>query len=108
MNRRAWTRRESSRVVARTDSPIKTLARAPPRAPRERRRIERATSIAAIRRHARATPFARAPTLDALDALDATREPWRLGHDRAVRRRARRARNRARGLTKGDDDVDDS
>jgi|TARA_B110000003_G_scaffold86751_1_gene88807 ribosomal RNA-processing protein 12 len=71
MNRRAWTRRESSRVVARTDSPIKTLARAPPRAPRERRRIERATSIAAIRRHARATPFARAPTLDALDALDA-------------------------------------
>lgn len=53
------------------DSPIKTLARAPPRAPRERRRIERATSIAAIRRHARATPFARAPTLDALDALDA-------------------------------------
>ena len=40
--------------------------------------------------------------------LDATREPWRLGHDRAVRRRARRARNRARGLTKGDDDVDDS
>jgi len=71
MNRRAWTRRESSRVIARTDSPIKTLARAPPRAPRERRRIERATSIAAIRRHARATPFARAPTLDALDALDA-------------------------------------
>jgi ribosomal RNA-processing protein 12 len=71
MNRRAWTRRESSRVVARMDSPIKTLARAPPRAPRERRRIERATSIAAIRRHARATPFARAPTLDALDALDA-------------------------------------
>ena len=71
MNRRAWTRRESSRVVARTDSPIKTLARAPPRAPRERRRVERATSIAAIRRHARATPFARAPTLDALDALDA-------------------------------------
>lgn len=71
MNRRAWTRRASSRVVARTDSPIKTLARAPPRAPRERRRIERATSIAAIRRHARATPFARAPTLDALDALDA-------------------------------------
>jgi ribosomal RNA-processing protein 12 len=71
MNRRAWTRRESSRVVARTDSPIKTLARAPPRAPRERRRIDRATSIAAIRRHARATPFARAPTLDALDALDA-------------------------------------
>jgi len=71
MNRRAWTRRESSRVVARTDSPIKTLARAPPRAPRERRRIERATSIAAIRRHARATPLARAPTLDALDALDA-------------------------------------
>ena len=71
MNRRAWTRRESSRVVARTDSPIKTLARAPPRAPRERRRIERATSFAAIRRHARATPFARAPTLDALDALDA-------------------------------------
>ena len=71
MNRRAWTRRESSRVVARTDSPIKTLARAPPRAPRERRRIERATSIAAIRRHARATPFARAPTLDARDALDA-------------------------------------
>ena len=71
MNRRAWTRRESSRVVARTDSPIKTLARAPPRAPRERRRIERATSIAAIRRHARATPFARAPTLAALDALDA-------------------------------------
>ena len=71
MNRRAWTRRESSRVVARTDSPIKTLARAAPRAPRERRRIERATSIAAIRRHARATPFARAPTLDALDALDA-------------------------------------
>ena len=53
------------------DSPIKTLARAPPRAPRERRRVERATSIAAIRRHARATPFARAPTLDALDALDA-------------------------------------
>jgi len=53
------------------DSPIKTLARAPPRAPRERRRIERATSIAAIRRHARATPLARAPTLDALDALDA-------------------------------------
>jgi len=71
MNRRAWTRRASSRVVARTDSPIKTLARAPPRAPRERRRIERATSFAAIRRHARATPFARAPTLDALDALDA-------------------------------------
>ena len=71
MNRRAWTRRASSRVIARTDSPIKTLARAPPRAPRERRRIERATSIAAIRRHARATPFARAPTLDALDALDA-------------------------------------
>jgi ribosomal RNA-processing protein 12 len=71
MNRRAWTRRESSRVIARTDSPIKTLARAPPRAPRERRRIERATSIAAIRRHARATPLARAPTLDALDALDA-------------------------------------
>jgi len=71
MNRRAWTRRESSRVVARTDSPIKTLARAPPRAPRERRRIDRATSIAAIRRHARATPLARAPTLDALDALDA-------------------------------------
>ena len=71
MNRRAWTRRESSRVVARTDSPIKTLARAPPRAPRERRRVERATSIAAIRRHARATPLARAPTLDALDALDA-------------------------------------
>ena len=71
MNRRAWTRRASSRVVARTDSPIKTLARAPPRAPRERRRIERATSIAAIRRHARATPLARAPTLDALDALDA-------------------------------------
>ena len=71
MNRRAWTRRESSRVVARMDSPIKTLARAPPRAPRERRRVERATSIAAIRRHARATPFARAPTLDALDALDA-------------------------------------
>ena len=71
MNRRAWTRRESSRVVARTDSPIKTLARAPPRAPRERRRVERATSIAAIRRHARATPFARAPTLDALDARDA-------------------------------------
>jgi len=71
MNRRAWTRRESSRVIARTDSPIKTLARASPRAPRERRRIERATSIAAIRRHARATPFARAPTLDALDALDA-------------------------------------
>jgi ribosomal RNA-processing protein 12 len=71
MNRRAWTRRASSRVVARTDSPIKTLARAPPRAPRERRRVERATSIAAIRRHARATPFARAPTLDALDALDA-------------------------------------
>jgi ribosomal RNA-processing protein 12 len=71
MNRRAWTRRESSRVVARMDSPIKTLARAPPRAPRERRRIERATSIAAIRRHARATPLARAPTLDALDALDA-------------------------------------
>ena len=71
MNRRAWTRRESSRVIARTNSPIKTLARAPPRAPRERRRIERATSIAAIRRHARATPFARAPTLDALDALDA-------------------------------------
>ena len=71
MNRRAWTRRESSRVVARTDSPIKTLARAPPRAPRERRRVERATSIAAIRRHARATPFARAPTLAALDALDA-------------------------------------
>jgi ribosomal RNA-processing protein 12 len=71
MNRRAWTRRESSRVIARTDSPIKTLARAPPRAPRERRRIDRATSIAAIRRHARATPFARAPTLDALDALDA-------------------------------------
>ena len=71
MNRRAWTRRESSRVVARTDSPIKTLARASPRAPRERRRVERATSIAAIRRHARATPFARAPTLDALDALDA-------------------------------------
>jgi ribosomal RNA-processing protein 12 len=69
MNRRAWTRRESSRVVARTDSPIKTLARAPPRAPRERRRIERATSIAAIRRHARATPLARAPTLDALDAM---------------------------------------
>lgn len=53
------------------DSPIKTLARAPPRAPRERRRVERATSIAAIRRHARATPLARAPTLDALDALDA-------------------------------------
>ena len=51
------------------DSPIKTLARAPPRAPRERRRIDRATSIAAIRRHARATPFARAPTLDALDAM---------------------------------------
>ena len=71
MNRRAWTRRESSRVVARMDSPIKTLARAPPRAPRERRRIDRATSIAAIRRHARATPLARAPTLDALDALDA-------------------------------------
>ena len=71
MNRRAWTRRASSRVVARTDSPIKTLARAPPRAPRERRRVERATSIAAIRRHARATPLARAPTLDALDALDA-------------------------------------
>jgi ribosomal RNA-processing protein 12 len=71
MNRRAWTRRESSRVIARTDSPIKTLARAPPRAPRERRRIDRATSIAAIRRHARATPLARAPTLDALDALDA-------------------------------------
>ena len=71
MNRRAWTRRESSRVVARMDSPIKTLARAPPRAPRERRRVERATSIAAIRRHARATPLARAPTLDALDALDA-------------------------------------
>lgn len=69
MNRRAWTRRESSRVVARTDSPIKTLARAPPRAPRERRRIDRATSIAAIRRHARATPLARAPTLDALDAM---------------------------------------
>ena len=69
MNRRAWTRRESSRVIARTDSPIKTLARAPPRAPRERRRIERATSIAAIRRHARATPLARAPTLDALDAM---------------------------------------
>ena len=71
MNRRAWTRRESSRVIARTDSPIKTLARAPPRAPRERRRIERATSIAAIRRHARANGVARAPTLDALDALDA-------------------------------------
>jgi ribosomal RNA-processing protein 12 len=69
MNRRAWTRRESSRVIARTDSPIKTLARAPPRAPRERRRIDRATSIAAIRRHARATPLARAPTLDALDAM---------------------------------------
>ena len=69
------SRVDATRVIARRRADgladKNARARPPPRAPRERRRIERATSFAAIRRHARATPFARAPTLDALDALDA-------------------------------------
>ena len=71
MNRRAWTRRESSRVVARTDSPIKTLARAPPRAPRERRRIERPPRRPPPPPPARPPPSAPPPPRAARDARDA-------------------------------------